>query len=232
MTWTTPGQWVSTGDDRTPPVLTLVGGDVIINSGDEYIELGYSATDDVDGEITRRVIATVPNLVSSGSKLVTYDAFDIRGNTTTETRGVLVTVGDIDLFVINAIAETVFTVESGDDEVLSVFPNRANRSPFKFKPVEAFAGINLLDGYFDFDNNLVYKVEILAAGEMIDSTNNHVAWEGNEIFAELSALGLQSRTASIRVVVYVGTDTKGIIFCGDGLDAEIFALFQSPAIRC
>jgi hypothetical protein len=93
MTWTTPGQWVSTGSDRTPPVLTLTGEELILNSNDDYIELGYSATDDIDGEITRRVIVTVPNLVSPGAKFATYDAFDIRGNTTLISRPVIILGG-------------------------------------------------------------------------------------------------------------------------------------------
>lgn len=88
MTWTTPGQWVSTGSDRTPPVSTLVGGDIIHVSGSDYEELGYSSSDDIDGDITRRVIVTIPNLISLGSKQVTYDSFDIRGNTTISTRDI------------------------------------------------------------------------------------------------------------------------------------------------
>jgi len=223
MTWTTPGQWVSTGSDRTPPVLTLVGGDVLMSSGGEYIEQGYSATDDVDGDITSRVIVTLPNLVSVGSKLVTYDAFDIRGNTTTQTRGVYIAVGDLDLLIIKAVAEMKFTV---NENLITAFKGRANRDILNFTQIDENVIINTDDdGYFDFDNNSITSVEVIAGDQSIDSSSDFVSWSGADLSIEFGALDINAQYTTVRIISYIGSDTKGTVFVGPGYDANIMLNF-------
>ena len=75
-------------EDTTPPVLTLLGNAVItINEGETYIEPGFTAIDDVDGDITHLV--TVSGEVATafaGRYTLTYTVFDQAGNTATATR--------------------------------------------------------------------------------------------------------------------------------------------------
>ncbi|MFL0810245.1 MAG: DUF5011 domain-containing protein [Agarilytica sp.] len=73
--------------DTTPPVIALTGSAAItITVGDSYSEPGYSATDNVDGDISASVVVggdTVnPNAV--GTYVVTYNVTDAAGNAATQ----------------------------------------------------------------------------------------------------------------------------------------------------
>jgi hypothetical protein len=89
------GTFLFTGcgkDDITKPVITLTGGatDVVVyKSAATYTDPGYSATDDVDGEITVTVTGTV-NMNSAGDYTLTYSATDKAGNVQTVDRTVTV----------------------------------------------------------------------------------------------------------------------------------------------
>ncbi|WP_400072483.1 immunoglobulin-like domain-containing protein [Zobellia russellii] len=72
---------VSAAPDTTPPVIALTGGEVNLTVGDTYVDPGYSATDNVDGDITGSVIVGgVVNTGVPGDYVVTYDVNDIAGN--------------------------------------------------------------------------------------------------------------------------------------------------------
>src|SRR5690606_1979963 len=68
--------------DETAPALELVGEPVVtIAVGDEYVDAGAIATDDVDGDLTDRIV--VENDVDVdviGAYTVTYDVADLSGN--------------------------------------------------------------------------------------------------------------------------------------------------------
>lgn len=75
--------------DTSPPVISLTGGDTIIYFvNDTFFEPGYSARDDVDGNITSRVTidSTVPAVTSGmvftkpGRYVITYQAADSNNN--------------------------------------------------------------------------------------------------------------------------------------------------------
>lgn len=72
------------GADNEPPVITLAGGEiVVIERGDDYLDPGWSATDDVDGDITSQVevegLDTLdPNTI--GEYTLTYRVADAAGN--------------------------------------------------------------------------------------------------------------------------------------------------------
>ncbi|MFL0810246.1 MAG: DUF5011 domain-containing protein [Agarilytica sp.] len=73
--------------DTTPPVITLTGASVInLTVGDSYSEPGYSATDNMDGDITTNVVVAGdvvdPNTV--GTYVVTYNVTDAAGNAATQ----------------------------------------------------------------------------------------------------------------------------------------------------
>jgi M6 family metalloprotease-like protein len=80
--------------DTTPPVIALTGEDPqIITAGDTYTELGATASDNVDGDVSGSIAidASAVNTTTAGDYTVTYDVSDSSGNTaTTVTRVVRV----------------------------------------------------------------------------------------------------------------------------------------------
>ena len=89
--------------DTTAPVITLVGdAQITVEVGTTYTDLGATASDNYDGDITADIV-TVNNVDTSviGSYTVTYNVTDIGGNAASEvTRTVNVTdtTGTCDYF--------------------------------------------------------------------------------------------------------------------------------------
>ncbi|MFV9549561.1 immunoglobulin-like domain-containing protein [Algibacter sp. PT7-4] len=80
--------------DTTAPIISLLGASVInLNVGDVYTELGATATDNIDGDITASIVIAgdVVNTNIAGSYNVTYNVSDAAGNLATEvSRSVIV----------------------------------------------------------------------------------------------------------------------------------------------
>ena len=73
----------TTPTDTTAPVITLNGANPqTVKRGDSYVELGATASDDVDGDITASIVidASAVNTKKVGSYPVTYDVTDSSGN--------------------------------------------------------------------------------------------------------------------------------------------------------
>ena len=70
------------GEDTTPPVITLLGSDlIIIYEGDTYDEEGATAVDDMDGNITNEIIVNSGvNTTVPGEYTITYNVSDSAGN--------------------------------------------------------------------------------------------------------------------------------------------------------
>jgi len=69
--------------DTVPPVITLLGNNPqIITTGTAYTELGATATDDVDGDISGSIVidSSAVDTSTAGSYSVTYDVSDSSGN--------------------------------------------------------------------------------------------------------------------------------------------------------
>ena len=84
--------------DTTPPVLTLNGGaKVQVTKGVTYVDPGYTAVDDMDGNITDMVMVTGSvNTDAAGSYTLSYDVADRAGNAAvTQNRTVTVAADDI-----------------------------------------------------------------------------------------------------------------------------------------
>ena len=100
--------------DTTAPVITLVGdAQITVEVGSTYTDLGATASDNYDGDITADIV-TVNNVDTSviGSYTVTYNVTDSSGNDATEvTRTVSVT--DTTAPVITLVGDTQITVEVG-----------------------------------------------------------------------------------------------------------------------
>ena len=100
--------------DTTAPVITLVGdAQITVEVGSTYTDLGATASDNYDGDITADIV-TVNNVDTSviGSYTVTYNVTDDAGNAATEvTRTVNVT--DTTVPVITLVGDAEITVEVG-----------------------------------------------------------------------------------------------------------------------
>ena len=81
--------------DTEVPVITLLGGDIVLKVGNRYIEQGAIAIDNRDGNITDKIIqSNTVNTSIVGSYTVTYNVSDIAGNSADEvTRVVIVKEG-------------------------------------------------------------------------------------------------------------------------------------------
>jgi len=68
--------------DTTPPVITLVGSSTVsVLLNDTYTDLGATALDDTDGDITANIIINNPvNTSATSTYTVTYDVADDSGN--------------------------------------------------------------------------------------------------------------------------------------------------------
>jgi len=69
--------------DITPPIITLIGSSTInLYVGDKYIEPGYTASDDKDGNLTLSVVVggDPVNTNKVGTYIVTYNVTDAAGN--------------------------------------------------------------------------------------------------------------------------------------------------------
>ncbi|MFQ5634225.1 MAG: DUF5011 domain-containing protein, partial [Gammaproteobacteria bacterium] len=70
------------GGDAVPPVLTLLGeASVDVPSGTNYIDAGATADDNIDGNISARIVVVNPvNTAVVGAYTVTYNVSDFAGN--------------------------------------------------------------------------------------------------------------------------------------------------------
>ncbi len=89
---TTTASTTTATADTTPPVVTLTGSAAInLTVGDTFTDPGATATDNVDGNLTAKIVETGKvDTMTAGSYTLTYSATDAAGNTGTASR--LVTV--------------------------------------------------------------------------------------------------------------------------------------------
>lgn len=88
---TTTAQRTITVMDLTPPVLTLLGDEVVeMTIGDEFEDPGFTAIDNSDGDLTAQVVVESDvNIYLPGYYTVTYTVTDAAGNTSTVSRTVI-----------------------------------------------------------------------------------------------------------------------------------------------
>jgi hypothetical protein len=70
-------------EDQAPPMISLLGDNPqIIILGNPYVELGATATDNVDGDLTASIVINIDDLILAGigEYEVTYDVSDTAGN--------------------------------------------------------------------------------------------------------------------------------------------------------
>ncbi len=80
-------------DDTEAPVISLTAPfDVTLDIGESFVDPGYSASDNEDGDITSRVSVDLSDLDinTAGDYVVTYSVTDDAGNSASESRNVTV----------------------------------------------------------------------------------------------------------------------------------------------
>lgn len=75
--------------DTKAPTIELLGEDpVVIEAGHSYLEAGFTATDNYDGDLTNKVVVTRESMLEVGDYPIVYKVVDSSGNETTITRTV------------------------------------------------------------------------------------------------------------------------------------------------
>jgi hypothetical protein len=113
--------------DNTVPVITINGGaNVAIDCGDTYADLGASAVDTIDGDVSDDLVVSgdaISGVVTPGVYQTTYTVTDTAGNTAARTR--TVTVADNCPLAAIAISATDPVVQSGDTVTFEVMATGA-----------------------------------------------------------------------------------------------------------
>jgi len=100
--------------DATAPSITLSGANPqTIAGGDAYVELGATASDNVDGDVSAQIVidSSAVNTNVPGSYQVSYTSADAAGNSTTAYRTVIVT--DTTPPVISLLGANPQSIEAG-----------------------------------------------------------------------------------------------------------------------
>ena len=73
-------------NDTTPPIINIIGDSTVYVGKDSvYTDLGATATDDVDGDITSQInVANAVNTYITGNYQVKYNVSDKAGNAAIE----------------------------------------------------------------------------------------------------------------------------------------------------
>ncbi|MUU79002.1 immunoglobulin-like domain-containing protein [Winogradskyella endarachnes] len=104
--------------DTTAPVITLTGASTInLEVGDNYTELGATATDNIDGNLTSSIVITgTVNTNSAGTYTKFYNVSDAAGNAAAQvTRTIIVTQpADTTAPVITLTGASTINLEVGD----------------------------------------------------------------------------------------------------------------------
>ncbi|MDF1714597.1 MAG: DUF5011 domain-containing protein [Akkermansiaceae bacterium] len=104
-----------TVQDTTPPVITLNGGDVILECGvDQYLEAGAGVTDACDPNVSVVIGGDTVDPHTTGTYLVTYNATDISDNAAVQVTRTI-TVQDTLPPVITLTGSAALTLECGVD---------------------------------------------------------------------------------------------------------------------
>ncbi|MEK6849533.1 MAG: DUF5011 domain-containing protein, partial [Nanoarchaeota archaeon] len=108
--------------DATAPIITLLGSDpVVLEVGTAYVEAGFVALDDTDGDLTSSVVITSTVDTSAiGTYTVTYTSTDAAGNVAVVVRTVIVVAAtplDVLAPVITILGSDPVTLAIGDSYV-------------------------------------------------------------------------------------------------------------------
>ena len=189
--------------DETPPVLSLKGDTTItINAGTKYQEPGYSAVDNVDGDITDKVkVSGDYSIYTPGTYTITYSVTDTFGNIAEVTR----------TLVVNRVQQQQPTVVPGDKVIYLTFDD--GPGPHTPRLLNILAQYNVKATFFVVGTaNLNYLDDIVNGGHSIAiHTNTH---DYAEIYASEEAFFADLNAIHQKILDRTGVDTKLMRFPG------------------
>ncbi|MFP4844648.1 immunoglobulin-like domain-containing protein [Winogradskyella sp. PE311] len=103
--------------DTTAPVITLNGSATVdLNVGESYTELGATATDNIDGDLTSSIVVAgdIVDTNTAGTYVVTYNVSDAAGNVATEVIRTITMIADTTAPVITLLGDATVNLEQGD----------------------------------------------------------------------------------------------------------------------
>lgn len=145
--------------DTTAPVITLLGdAEVILNREELYIEAGATAIDDVDGDISDRILIAGQVLTDNiGIYYLTYSATDDAGNIGSATRAIEIKPNSIDLlegswFVVitdsdnpSVTGELTLTFTSNNDLFVNQIWSTGDTESFTYEYIATLEEITLIE---------------------------------------------------------------------------------------
>ncbi len=216
---------VAAAVDLTPPLITLTGGNVVLNVGETFQEPGFKVFDNKGVEITSSVTVTVTGSTETTYPRVGSLEYDVEVDgirAVTKTR--LFTVIEVSE-LLEEVAKQKFVIDG--DSVLHGFAGRANLEKVRFKLASTNTNIALDEmGCYDFDENETQKVEVITPSGKISSESGDVEWDGSDLYIRAGAFSSQKAHESARVVVFLPGDDRGIVFAGPGLQANLIIRFN------
>lgn len=105
------------GPDTTAPVITLNGSaNVSLELGEAYNELGATATDNVDGDLTANIVVggDTVDTNTAGTYVVTYNVSDAAGNAAQEVTRTVIVNPDTTIPVITLVGSANISLNVGD----------------------------------------------------------------------------------------------------------------------
>lgn len=160
--------------DNTAPIILLVGNAITTVEAGKYIELGATAIDNFDGDVSDNiVIGGVLDPLTEGTYSVTYDVSDAAGNAATQvTRSVTVTA-DVTTPVIESsttaeaidensgAGQNIYTIEAAD--LLGVTSYGIGGTDESHFTVNATTGVVTLTNDPDYETKSSYEFTVTAS---------------------------------------------------------------------
>ncbi|MDH3398297.1 MAG: Ig-like domain-containing protein, partial [Acidimicrobiia bacterium] len=156
--------------DAVPPVITILGDNPqTIPAGTPYVELGATATDSIDGDLTGSIVidASAVNTGVAGTYSVSYSVADSSGNPATVFRTVSVVVVNLPPVVINP---GVQTTEAGLDVALQIAASDPDDDGLTYvaaglPPGLSISSTGLISGVVPLESAGTYPVTVTATDD-------------------------------------------------------------------
>lgn len=195
-------------DDTVEPVITLSGGNRTLTEGDTWVDPGYSATDNVDGDLTAQVTVTgTVNTATPGSYTLTYSVTDAAGNTGTATRTVTVLPAVDYPFDVNAparrtIVGTRYGAFQSSEEVKWMQSGEVLDYDFDLTDWLALEGDQIAEGTHEA-SELADSLEVVASGTVTGTSRIKVWLRADQVKdSESSLVQMKVTTTSYRTAVF------------------------------
>lgn len=223
-------------DDRTAPELVLLGDETVrIDAGTQFQEPGYTATDNVDGDITVNVTVSGDyDIQIPGSYTIHYSVTDSHGNTAEADRGLVVDPTEppeteppetepattavretTPVYVDDSYLQGVGLVNDPENSTGKVIYLTFDDGPGSYTPelLAVLEKYNVKVTFFVVGSaRLDYLDDIAAAGHSIGlHTNSH---KYSQIYASDEAFWEDLNAVHDKVLEYTGIDTKLYRFPG------------------